>query len=196
MHTRRVITFLLGVWFASIILIALIASANFSVAHSVATLPPPEAARAVTELGAPMTEQLLRFLAAETNRKLFEVGGLCEIGLLFGLLGILLLQNYGRRMTVLAGVLVLAALASHFLLTPQVVSLGRILDFRAAGTMLDERARFANMHMAFGMLGLFRLGVASWLTGILLVRGPNTRVRRRRGDVDEVDHAEDRHINR
>lgn len=194
MHTRRAITFLLGIWFATVISVGLVATNNFSVALSVAKTPPIEAARAVGEMGETMTEQLFRFLAAETNRKLFEVSGLLEIGLLALLLGILLVQKYGNRMTVLAGMLMLAALASHFLLTPQVVSLGRILDFRAAGTMLDERSRFANMHMAFGILGLFRLAIAGWLTGILLVRGPNSR--RRRGEIDEVDHADNRHINR
>lgn len=196
MHTRRLITFLLGAWFALVVTIACVAAIGFQVANNIAKAPPPEAGRALVVLGEPMIQQLFRYVAAEINRTLFEVSGLGELGILLALTSLLLLSNYNRGATILAGVLLLAAFASHFLLTPQVVSQGRILDFRPAEMLMADRARFARLHMLFGVVTVFRLLVGVWLAGVLLYRGPNSRMRRRRGEVDGVDHPEDGHVNR
>ena len=196
MHTRRLITFLLGAWFALVVTIACVAALGFQVANNIAKTPPTEAGPALVVLGEPMVHQLFRYVAAEINRTLFEVSGLGELGILLALTSLLLLSNYNRRATILAGVLLLAAFASHFLLTPQVVSQGRILDFRPAEMLMADRARFARLHMLFGVVTVFRLLGGVWLAGVLLYRGPNSRMRRRRGDVDGVDHPEDGHVNR
>lgn len=146
--------------------------------------------RALQTIGEPMTEQLFRYVAAEINRTLFEASGLAELGLVFAIACLLFLQNYSRPATLLAGVLLLAALASHFLVTPQVVAQGRILDFRGPDAMLVERARFAKLHTMYGVLTIFRLLCGAGITGILLYR----RSRRRGDKVDGIDHAENGHI--
>ncbi|MFN0100955.1 MAG: hypothetical protein ACKV2U_02575 [Bryobacteraceae bacterium] len=196
MHTRRFITFLLGAWFALVITIAVVASTGFQVAGRTSKSPPGEAARAVIAIGEPMAERLFRYVAAEINRTLFQATGLAELALLLALTCLLFLQNYSRVATILAGVLLLAACASYFLLTPQVVAHGRILDFRPAAELLTDRARFKNLHMMYGLLTVFRLLCAAWITGILLFRGPNSRMRRRFGNVDAIDNAEDGHVDR
>ena len=195
MHTRRLITFLLGAWFALILTIAGVAGTGLQVARNVAKAPPAEAARALFVVGEPMTDQLFRYVAAEINRTLFEFSGLAELGILFVLAAVLLVQNYNRGATILAGVLLLAALASHFLLTPQVVAQGRILDFRPVEMLLEDRARFAKLHMLFGALTVFRLLAGVWLGGIMLWRGPNSRTRRIRGNGNSVDDSQDSHVN-
>ena len=195
MHTRRLITFLLGAWFALILTIAGVAATGFQVARNVANTPPADAARALFSVGEPMTGQLFRYVAAEINRTLFEVSGLAELGILFVVAAALLVQNYNRGATVLAGVLLLAAFASHFLLTPQVVALGRMLDFRPVEMLLADRSRFANLHMLFGVLTVFRLLAGVWLGGIMLWRGPNSRTRRSRGNIDSVDDSQNGHVN-
>ena len=195
MHTRRLITFLLGAWFALILTIAGVAATGLQVARNVANTPPANEARGLFAVGEPKTDQMFRYVAAEINRTLFEVSGLAELGILFVLAAALLVQNYNRGATVLAGVLLLAAFASHFLLTPQVVAQGRILDFQPGAMLLADRSRFANLHMLFGVLTVFRLLAGVWLGGIMLWRGPNSRTRRRRGDVDAVDNAENGHVN-
>ncbi len=190
MHTRRLITFLLGVWFALVISVSAVSMASLQVANNTAKSPPGEPARALFVIGEPMTEQLFRYIASEINRSLFETSGLIELALILTIGIILFLQNYSRPATVLAGVLLLAVCASHFLLTPQVVSLGRILDFRPAEMMVAERARLARLNMFYGALVAFRLICGCAITAILLHR----KSRRRSGKVDSIDHAEDGHI--
>jgi hypothetical protein len=194
MHTRRLITFLLGAWFTLILTIGGVATIAFQVAHNVSKAPPGEAALALHAVEEPMREPLFRYAAAEINRKLFELTGLGELAILFALASLLLLQNYSRAATILAGVMLLAATASYFLLTPQVVALGRILDFRPVEMALEDRARFAKVHMLYGATTVFRLLCGVWLGGIMLYRGSNSRMRRRRGNGDTVDNSQDSHI--
>jgi len=195
MHTRRLITFLIGAWFTLILTIAGVATTSSQVAQNVAKAPPGEAARALFVVGEPMTQAMFAYVASEINRTLFEFSGLAELGIVFTLAAILLLTNYSRTATVLAGVMLLTAFASHLLLTPQVVSQGRILDFRPVEMMLADRARFANLQMLFGVLIAFRILTGVWIAGVLLYRGPNSRMRRRRGDVDAIDNTENSHVN-
>ena len=190
MHTRRLITFLLGVWFTLVILVATVSLTTLQVASNTAKSPPGEPARALFVIGEPMTEQLFRYIASEINRTLFETSGLFEMALVLTIGMTLFLQNYSRPATILAGVLLLGVCASHFLLTPQVVSLGRILDFRPAEMMIAERERLARLQMMYGALAVFRLFCGGAITAILLHR----KSRRRSGKIDSIDHAEDSHI--
>jgi hypothetical protein len=190
MHTRRLITFLLGVWFTLVISIAFISLASLQVAGNTAKSPPGEPARALFVIGEPMTEQLFRYIASEINRTLFETGGLIELILVLVIGITLFLQNYSRSATILAGVLLLGVCASHFLLTPQVVSIGRILDFRPADMMSAERERLTRLNILYSSLTVFRLLCGGAITAILLHR----KSRRRSGKIDSIDHAEDSHI--
>lgn len=180
----------MGVWFTVVISVTAVSVASLRVAGNTAKSPPGEPARALFVIGEPMTEQLFRYIASEINRTLLETGGLIELGLVLAIGIILFLQNYSRPATILAGVLLLGVCATHFLLTPQVVSLGRILDFRPAEMMIAERDRLARLNMMHGGLVVFRLLCGGVITGILLHR----RSRRRSGKVDGIDHAEDSHI--
>jgi hypothetical protein len=195
MHTRRLITFLLGAWFTLVLGVAGVTTTGSLVANNVAKAPPGEAARALILVGEPMTNQLFLYIASEANRTVFEFSGLAEVGILFALASLLLMQNYSRTATILAGVLLLAALASHFLLTPQVVAQGRVLDFRAAEAMITERAQFTNIQRLYAVVALFRLLGGIWIAILMINRGPNSRLRRRRGNGDAVDHPEDSHVN-
>jgi len=196
MHTRRLITFLLGFWFSVVLTIASVATIAFRVAGNTSKTPPAEPARALNVIGDEMTGLLFRYVAAEINRYLFETSGLVELALVFVIACLLFFQNYSRTATILAGVLLLMTCASQFLLTPQVVSQGRLLDFRPVEMMLPERARFAQIHMFFGIMTVLRLICGAAIATILLKRS-GTRYGRRRGDqVDAIDNAEDRHINR
>jgi hypothetical protein len=173
MHTRRLIAFLLGVWFALVGTIGV-----------------------VTAVGQRLDSGAAKPAAAEVSRILFESFGLVEVALLFAILCLLFLQNYSRAATILAGVVLLLAVASHFLLTPDVVAYGRILDFRAANEAATERARFANLQRMFGILAVLRLAGSGGVTGILLHRRRESRTRRRSDKVDTVNHAENSHVDR
>jgi hypothetical protein len=195
MHTRRLITFLLGAWFALVLSVAGMTTTGFQVANNVGKTPPGEATRALVLVGEPMSGYLFRYVAAEINRTVCEYAGLAELGILFAMASLLLLQNYSRPATLLAGMMLLAAVASHFLLTPQIVAQGRILDFRGLTAMSAERESLTQISRLDGVLVVFRLLCGGWIAVLLMYRGPNSRLRRRRGNGDAVDHAQDSHVN-
>lgn len=190
MHTRRLITFLLGAWFALVLTVAGVAMTGTNVAVIISKSPPPEPGRALNVIGQPMTEELFHFVAAEVNRAVFEATGLFELVLVLVLSILLFVSNYNRTATILSSVLLLAVCSSHFLVTPQLVAQGRLLDFRPVEMMLNERVRFANVERLFAGLMIFRVICATWISVILIHRGQNSRMRRRSTDkVDAVDHA-------
>jgi hypothetical protein len=195
MHTRRLITFLLGAWFAVVLTVLFVTSAGNQVAGNIAKTPPAEPGRALVLIGEPMTEKLFRYVASEINRTMLESGGWAELVLVSALVGLLFLQNYNRQATIVSAVLFLGVCATKFLLTPQVVGQGRMLDFRALDLLVAERARFSNLQMAYGVLTALKLVCGAWIGVILLYRGPNSRMRRRRSNVDAVDDAENGHVN-
>ena len=88
----------------------------------------------------------------------------------------------------------LMTFASQFLLVPQMVAQGRLIDFRPDDMMLTEVARFASVRRLFGLLAVLRILCVVWISGILLFRGPNSRMRRRGSKVDTVDDAKNSHI--
>lgn len=194
MHTRRLITFLLGAWFAIVLSVSLGTWLGSRVADNVAKTPPSEPGRALIVIGAPMTEKLFLFVASEINRSVTESSGWAELALVFVLGCMLFLQNYSRQATILSAVLFLAICATKFLLTPQIGGLGRMLDFQAADILQAERTRLANLRTAYTIVTGCKLLCGIWISAILLVRGPNSRMRRRRGNVDAVDDAENGHI--
>jgi hypothetical protein len=194
MHTRRLITFLLGLWFALILTIGTVTTVSLHVAQNVAKTPPGPPSRALVLVGQPMTAQIFQFIASEINRTLFEMAGIAELAVVFALACLLLFNNYSRTATILAGVLLLMTFASQFLLVPQMVAQGRLIDFRPDDMMLTEVARFASVRRLFGLLAVLRILCVVWISGILLFRGPNSRMRRRGSKVDTVDDAKNSHI--
>lgn len=190
MHTRRLITFLLGAWSVLLLSTGFVASMSVRVAGNTAKEPPAEAARALHVIGEPVTEQTFRFLAMEINRTLLEAAGLLELLLVLAIALLLFLQNYSRAATLVCTVMLLAALASHFLLTPQLIAQGRLLDFRPAELMLADRARLDRLHLLFGAVSLFRVACGTAIAFLLLRRGN----RRRGQQVHEVNYAQHGHI--
>lgn len=196
MHTRRLIALLLGLWFALVVTTGVTATVSQQVARNVAKSLPGPPARALVLVGQPMTEEIFTYVANEVNRTLIEMSGLAELAVVFALASLLFLSNYSRTATILAALLLLAAFASQFLLGPQLVAQGRLIDFRPEDMMLGERARFANVHRLHNVLTIFRLLCGACIAGILLFRGPGSRMRRRVSKVDEVDDAKNSHVDR
>lgn len=194
MHTRRLISFLLGLWFALVLTIGAVTMKSVQIAQQISKTPPGPPSRALVLVGEPMTERIFVFIADEINRTLLETSGLVELAIVFTVACLLFFQNYNRTATILAGVLLLAAFASQFLLTPQLVAQARVLDFRPDEMMLSDRARHANLIRLSGILTVFRLLCGAWITGILLYRGPNSRMRRRGDKIDAIDNSEHSHI--
>ena len=195
MSTRRFVAFLLGVWLGGSLFMYVIATHNLESADRVLGSSPPAAAKIIDSLGADSARLLLRYQASELNRVYFEYWGVAQLvigGAVFGLL--LFATREGKWPVVTALVMVVVVAVMRFILTPDLVTFGRQLDFVANPAGTAEYARFWGVHRAYGIAELIKSGLGLMLLGLLLFR-----VQRKRRSVHKlhsVDNTDDRHIDR
>jgi hypothetical protein len=142
--------------------------------------PAPGAAEQLDKLGPGAARTLLRHQVSEQNRWYFETWGLMETGIGAALLLILLFGSTEKNFSLLIALLMLLiAILQRFALTPQMVILGRIIDWIPIDQASPERARFWMLHTGFIGLELLNWTLGFFLTAKLLFRG-----RRRGGGQD------------
>jgi hypothetical protein len=159
----------------------------------------PEAALQMFQsLGQGQARQLLRFQAAELNRFNFESWEIAQIPLGLALLATLALGRGTRLQLSLVGLMLLSVTASRFLLTPELIGIGRLLDFESANAaQLMLHRRFSAFHGMYMGLEVLKLGLGVLLGGVLLYRRRGESLRGEfREEVDAIHNADNRHVNR
>jgi len=195
MHSRRVACFLLGIWLGAAILMAWVATENFRSVDRLLAKPSPAALLSIKTLGPAGARMLFRYQVSEYNRRLFEEWGTVQ---LIGGAGFFLFLLFGTREGKFPLILVLVmwavVLLQLFLLTPAMISLGRLVDFLPPDLPSGERNRFWVLHSGYAITEAFK-----WAVALLL----GARLMRRRGrsgdareNLDVVDKANHRHVNR
>jgi hypothetical protein len=61
-------------------------------------------------------------------------------------------------------------LAERFALTPNIIRLGRIIDFLPAGPQMPDRVSFGSFHGAYAIIEIVKLIAGFAIAGILIVR--------------------------
>jgi hypothetical protein len=109
---------------------------------------------------------LLRYLAGETTRYLFEQWEWAEllIGLLL-LVALMFCRPYQKLAMSLGLLMVLVVVAQRFKITPAIIQLGRELDFSNAASK-----RFAAYHAAYGYSEIGKLVMGLIMAARLLIR--------------------------
>lgn len=136
----------------------LVATSSFRAVDRVLNDPNPEFSKAVQPLGPGATRAVLRHLASEINRTLFGVYGWAQI-LLGVVLLLLLWSQTPRDITAFAVCSMLLGLAAvlTFFIQPQIVSIGRTLDFVPRQPTPPMMRRFWILHGAFTALDGIKL---------------------------------------
>lgn len=168
MDLVRISTLLLGAWLAGCVFMDTVATQNFrSVDRLLASPPAPVAQRIQAMGGHEAARVFLRFQASELNRHYFSTWEITQIVL--GALLIFTLVMAGRRDRVtlwLPSLMLALTLIMHFLLTPEIIRLGRVMDF-AADVSVAASTRFWAFHGVYSALELIKLGwgvaLAIWL---------------------------------
>ena len=154
----------------------MVATQNFRSVDRLLAKPAAPAAQQLQKLGPDAARVLLRHHVSELNRWYFETWGLIETFIGAALLLVLLFGSTERSLTLLLALLMLLiAIVQRSVLTPQMVFLGRIIDWIPADQPSPERSRFWLLHNAFTGLELLNWALGLFLTAKLLFRG------RRRG---------------
>lgn len=162
---------LLGVWLGWTVFMWFAATRTFRTVDRVLNSPNPEFTRATQPLGHDETRVVLRHLASEINRTFFVAYGVAQIVLGIGLL--FLIWRATPRDTfavVLAGVMLGLVVILTVAITPQIISLGRSIDFLPRNPEPAIMPRFWMLHGAFtGLDGVKLLAglvlLARWIIG-------------------------------
>jgi hypothetical protein len=158
----------------------MVVTQNFRSVDRLLAKPAPAAAQQFDKLGPGAARVLLRHHVSEQNRWYFETWGLIEILIGAALLLILLFGSTEKNFSLLLALLMLLiAIVQRFALTPQMVFLGRLIDWIPTDQPSPERSRFWMLHHAYVGLELLNWALGIVLTAKLLFRG-----RRRGGDQD------------
>jgi hypothetical protein len=188
-HFRRFACFVLGLWLGGGLFMDMVVTQNFLSVDRLLAKPAPPAAQQLDKLGPGDARVLLRHQVSEQNRWYFETWGMLEIPIGVVLLLILLFGSTEKNFSLLLALLMLLiAVVQRFALTPQMVILGRVIDWIPVDQPSSERSRFWMLHNAFVGLELLNWALGLFLTGKLLFRS-----RKRSGEPDaELSERRDR----
>jgi hypothetical protein len=177
MRPRRILAALLGAWLAGSIVMVVVATHNL---RSVDTLLQGMIGRnaASVAFGRDQARMLLRYHAAELNRDYFTWWEWAQIGLGVAVLGIFVgVRSNGQPWhVVLAIAVLLIVIAERFVLTPEIIDLGRRIDFIPADSWPPERAAFWNLHRLYSGIELAKMAAIAVIAGSV-IRGREHRRR-------------------
>jgi hypothetical protein len=156
-----------------------VATENFQTVDSVLASPPREAAQMFQTLGAEKSRLLLRYLAGEENQLFFVAWEWAQIALGIALTAILFFAIRRWLLTGLAGGMVLLTLFQRFGVTPQMIALGRSIDFET-GTGSVGYNQFMWLHGLYGVLEVVKLVLVMAVAGLLFFWSAQARRRRPR----------------
>lgn len=163
---------LMGAWLMGTVCMSIVATQNFYTIDRLLGDPPSRAFNAaVQQLGQPHARDLLRYLSSELNRLYFQMWNAAQ--LMLGLLVLWLIKRRGKPFGWIGdGVLLMLAIVVLMLvwLTPEIVSLGRSLDFVPRDPTPSGMQRFWILHAAYTSLEMIKLligiVVTVWITRI------------------------------
>jgi hypothetical protein len=168
---RRLAAFIIGSWLAGSIFMDVTAIGNFRSVDRFLADPGIPSAELIHNFGHENTRILLRRAAGESNGWLFEQWEWIQLGVGLCLLLVLIFGNRPPKLLIAICLLMVGlVLVQRFALTPNIVRLGRLIDFLPPDRNLPDRAAFALYHRASSTLELVKLAFASMIAGILIVR--------------------------
>jgi hypothetical protein len=169
MHTRRLASLFIGAWLAASILMDFVVISNFRQVDEFLTAPSPLAVQQIHSMGGKTEARIfLRHEVGELNRYLFEQWEYAQIVLGVALLGVFL---FGHGDTSKAGLvlticMLVVVLIDRTILTPQITTLGRLLDY--PNTPGADKSLFWTLHGTYSGLELLKLAFGLGVAGILL----------------------------
>ena len=189
MHPRRLAAFLVGVWLSCSVFMGWVATNNLTSVPDIVHYPGARMEAEVKELGAQRTEVLLRFHSAELNRFYFRWWERFQVPLGIALAALLLFSTNGNRLIMtLATGMVAMVIAQHLVLSPQILEMGRSLDFVPPGEITKERTAFRTYHGYYSTLEVLKLGMGLGLA-VRLMYSSKERPRRSRSSRKAAEPA-------
>jgi len=171
MHRKILIAFLLGSWSAATVFIWAMAAQNFRLVDKLLSSPAPQFQARISPLAPSDARLLMRYQASELNRLFFWRWGAVQLAL-GAILSLLLWKPPADRFLRIAALLMLLlAAVLQFLVVPETVRLGRLLDFAARSPAPPWEAPFWRLHHAYTALDMLKFLIGIAATGRMLRAG-------------------------
>jgi hypothetical protein len=152
----------MGAWTMGSISISIVATENFyTIDRLLVSSTKADFHAAVQTLGQTPARDVLRYLSSELNRLYFQMWNIAQLGL-----GAAALWAVGRAPRIRLGILTMLGIVVLMLayLTPQIVSLGRSLDFVPRDPSPPGMQKFWILHAAYTSLEMLKLVVGLVVT--------------------------------
>ena len=161
---QRWAIFAMGAWLSGTVLVSVVAAQNFyTIDRLLAGSTNSTFSSLVTQLGQPQARDLLRYLASELNRLYFQLWNITQLAI--GLLVLWLIAQAPSATKARWGIAGMLGLVGLMLvwLTPEIVSVGRSLDFVPRDPSPPAMQRFWILHGAYTLLEGLKL-----VTGVIV----------------------------
>jgi hypothetical protein len=165
---------LMGAWMTGTICMSVVATENFyTIDRLLAANANPALGGVIDRLGRPETRDLLRYLSSELNRLYFQMWNGAQVVIAAAVLTLIV----GARQRTLkddraavrgVAVMALIVFAMFLWLTPQIVTLGRGLDFVPRDPAPPGMQRFWVLHAAYTSLEMLKLLIGVLVTWSLV----------------------------
>jgi hypothetical protein len=164
---HRLASLIIGLWLGASLFMDFTATQNFQTVDRVLTSLDLRVVETAKNIGDPeATRYLLRFMAGESNRYLFEQWEWMELAIGLALLFALLLARSDQRLCLaLCLAMIVIVLTQRFYLTPRITMLGREMDFSAGASR-----RFAAFHQVYGGVEVGKLLLGAGIALRLILR--------------------------
>ena len=196
MHARRLACFILGMWLAAGLAVAWLERGDFETIGEVLAQPDDAVAQRMKALGAHETYLLMGRVAWEQRQRTTENWESVQLLAGMGFFFFLLFGTHQGKLPLGMGLLLVGIVAlERFLLTPEVLSLGRAAGFASGSALSAEDMRrmvLSSTHQGFEITKWI---VQAALAAVMIVR----RAHRSGGAGDQfqvVDKPNHGHVNR
>ena len=167
---RRLAALLIGIWLGASILTDIAVTQNFQTVDRFLAAPGnPATSAELNQIGRPLERAILRRNAAEENNFLFTNWERSELALGSLLFLILVFGDRPRKLLMgLSLAMLVIVAAEHFLLTPPIVDLGRVIDELPPASPVYKR--FWMLHGAYSGLDILKMLLGAAFAFRLVVR--------------------------
>ena len=169
-HWHRIAAFLTGSLILGSLFMIYVAIGNFGTVDRVLAMPPREAQQMFQTLGAENARLLLRYVAGAENQVFFTSWEEAQIGFGVLLTAVVLLPMKSRVLAGISGAMLIIALFQHFRVTPEMIALGRMMEF-GEGAGSAAYSQFARLHGLYGVLEIVKLALLAIVGAVLLFGG-------------------------
>lgn len=184
--------FLLGVWLGGSILMLLIQVENLRFTPSLLSSTSDQAAELLKKTGPRQNvELLMRYQAAEQNRRYSYIWEEAQFGLALILAGCLFLGTQRRLFPmVFCAAMLLIVIFEHVGVTPELAYRGREADFPPGSVSYGVQTRVWALDQVYAWVEGTKLALGALLSGYLFI----FRARRTRKQINAIDFPEHSHM--